>query len=153
MEKVRYKKPESVKKLEEHAFKKVKKDYPNFPYPVKPKFRDNTTNELTKCVIAAIELTGGFVERVNSTGNKIETSNGVKWVKGSSKKGTADLHCLISSISVKIEIKCKHTNDKQSEAQKQYQKEIEKAGGIYVIVRDFDGFCDWYRKFRKKHKL
>jgi hypothetical protein len=148
--KVRYKKSESIKRLEDYALKKLKEKYPNFPYHVKPTYKDNTTNALTKCVVDAIELTGGFVERVNSMGNKVKTTKGTKWVKGSSKKGTADLHCIIKTKSVKIEIKCKYTNDRQSEFQKEYQKEIEKAGGVYLIVTTFDDFYNWYRSFIKK---
>jgi hypothetical protein len=147
MQKIRYKKSDAIKRLENFAFKKQKEIHPNFPYPIKPTYKDSTTNTLTKCVFDAIELTGGFVERVNSMGNKIETNKGIKWVKGSSKKGTADLHCIIKAKSVMIEIKCKYTKDFQSEAQKEYQKQIEQAGGVYLIVRDFKDFYDWYCKF------
>lgn len=152
MQKARYKKPESVKRLEELALKKQKERYPNFPYHVKPKYSDNTTNGLTACIYDAIELTGGFVERINSMGNKIDTPNGTKWIKGSSKKGSADLHCLLKSKSVMIEIKCKYTNDKQSQEQKEYQKQIEQAGGIYIIIRDFTEFYIWYGKFLKENR-
>jgi hypothetical protein len=67
-----------------------------------------------------------------------------KWTPGQSTKGTADISATIRGRSVKIEIKQK---DKQSEAQKQYQQAIENAGGVYIIVRDFDSFVEWYEKF------
>ncbi|ARN78675.1 hypothetical protein BST97_12115 [Nonlabens spongiae] len=152
MAKTRYKKPESLKKFEDFAFKKKVEANPSFPYPVKTRYSDRDTNSLTKCVQDCIELTGGFVERVNSTGMLLKTKDGERWVKGSSRAGTSDLHALIKGVSVKIEIKCKYTNDRQSEAQKQYQRDIERAGGIYVIVRDFTEFTNWYRKFLREHK-
>jgi len=34
--------------------------------------------------------------------------------------------------------------DSQSIWQKAYQKEVEKAGGIYYIAKDFDSFYEWY---------
>jgi hypothetical protein len=48
---------------------------------------------------------------------------------------------------VKIEVKQK---DKQSEVQKQYQQSIEKAGGVYMIFRNFDDFIIWYNDFISK---
>jgi len=41
----------------------------------------------------------------------------------------------------------KYGNDVQSQAQKEYQAAIERAGGVYIIVRDFDSFVEWYEKF------
>lgn len=152
MSKVRYKKSEELKRFEEFAFKKLKERYPNFPYPVKPKYKDNTTNELTACVIDAITLTGYQAERINTTGTQITTSSGTKWIKGSSTTGSADISATIKGKSVKIEIKCEATGDRyQSEAQKKYQKQIENAGGVYIVVRNFTEFYNWYGKFLK-HK-
>jgi hypothetical protein len=67
-----------------------------------------------------------------------------KWTPGQGTKGTADISATIRGRSVKIEVKQK---DKQSEHQKNYQKQIESAGGIYKIFRDFDTFSDWYEEF------
>jgi hypothetical protein len=33
-----------------------------------------------------------------------------------------------------------------SEAQKEYQQNTERAGGIYYIAKDFDSFIEWYDK-------
>ena len=51
-------------------------------------------------------------------------------------KGSADISATIHGKSVKIEIKWGH--DRQSQAKAKYQSEIEKAGGIYLIVHTFD---------------
>lgn len=145
--KVRYNKPEAVKELEllYHEAKKTK--YKNVPenYLVFTKFRDDKTNDLTKCVIAYTRLKDHFIERVSSTGRFI---NG-KWIKGTGTNGTADLSAVIDGKSVKIEIKCRATKDRQSEAQKNYQKQIEKAGGIYLIVRDFTEYKKWLDDYGK----
>ncbi len=153
MPKIRYVKPDTVKRLEDFAFEKLKEQYPNFPYPVKQKYRDDNTNGLTRCIIDTIVLTGYQAERINSTGAQIKTSKGIKWVKGSSTAGTSDISATIEGKSVKIEVKCKATGDKyQSMAQKEYQRQIEQAGGIYVVINDFTQFYDWYRGFLKTMK-
>lgn len=148
--KKRYVKSEAIKKLEELAFDEVKKEHPNFPYPVKPKYSDNTTNGLTSCVIKYIEIRGFQAERINSIGQQIDINGAKRWVKGSSQLGTADVSATIQGRSVKIEIKCKATNDNyQSDDQKMYQKQIENAGGVYLIVRNFQDFFDWFNRKKK----
>ena len=65
-----------------------------------------------------------------------------KYIKGTGTKGSADLSATIKGRSVKIEIKW--GKDRQSQEQKEYQKHIESAGGIYYIARTFDEFIEWY---------
>jgi hypothetical protein len=112
------------------------------------KFTDKTANGLTKAVITWIKLHGYQAERINTTGRYLEGRTiGVgfyglkqvkgKFIKGSGTVGSADISATIKGKSIKIEVKMK---DKQSEAQKQYQADIEKAGGVYFIVRTFDEF-------------
>ena len=122
------------------------------------KWSDNSANALTKCVIAYITYKGGQAERISSQGQyregaKIQVGTGEiayhkqlpgKWTPGQSTKGTADISSTIRGRSVKIEIKQK---DQQSEVQKQYQAAIERAGGVYIIVRTFDEFVVWYEQF------
>ncbi|SHG34976.1 hypothetical protein SAMN05444483_10995 [Salegentibacter echinorum] len=150
-------------KLKDLKLHKLQEAYPNFPYPPIPKYSDKTSNGLTKCVIDWINLNGYQAERISSTGRKIDNTKIVtdcigrkrsigqtKWIKGSGTPGTADISSTILGRSVKIEIKCKATGDRyQSEAQKNYQKEVETAGGIYLIVRTFQGFYEWYQEFTK----
>ena len=149
-------------KLNALMMEQLKQKYPNMPEAYIPKtdWTDNSANALTKCVIAWIQFNGGQAERISSQGQyregaKIQVGSGImahtkqlpgKWTPGQSTKGTADISATIRGRSVKIEIKQK---DKQSEAQKQYQQAIENAGGVYIIVRDFDSFVVWYDKFIK----
>ena len=118
-------------------------------------WKDNSANSLTKSVIAWITYMGGQAERISSQGQyregkKIAVGEGYKqlpgkWTPGQSTKGTADISATIRGRSVKIEIK--YGRDIQSEVQKQYQASIERAGGVYIIVRTFDEFVEWYQKF------
>lgn len=145
--KTKYHKPESVKKLENLAFKAKKEAYPNFPYPVQPKYRDDSSNELTRCVIDYIRLRGFQAERVNTIGQQIQIGNKKRWVKGSSQTGSADIHATIQGRSVKIEIKCAASGDNLlRDEQKDYQKQIEAAGGVYLVVRCFDDFYNWFNR-------
>lgn len=160
--KKRYKKPESVKLLENlhYKAKKRKTSLPEYAIP-KTKFRDDTANGLTKCVIAWINLNNGQAERISNTGRYVDNTKIVtdvigrkrkigsgKWIPGTGTNGTADISATIHGRSVKIEVKI--GRDKQSQAQKKYQKQIEKSGGIYFIARDFTQFVEWYNaKFPK----
>ena len=136
-------------------------------YVPKPEFEDKTANGLTKCVIAWLKLNGHQAERISNTGRWIDNSKIVtdylgrkrklgtgKYIKGSGTNGTADVSSTISvsmpgiptklGLSVKFEIKV--GRDRQSEAQKDYQKDIEMASGQYYIVRSFDEFMNIYDK-------
>jgi len=144
MEKTKHVKSEAVKSLEELALRDLKKRYPSFPYPPKPKFNDKTSNTLTKCIITYTRLRGFFAERVNATGQQIKTGNTTRWVKGSSHVGSADVHAVIQGRAVMIEIKI--GNDFQSQAQRDYQKKIEQSGGVYLIVRTFQDYYNWFNK-------
>lgn len=135
--------------------------HPNMPpsYIPKTDWKDNSANSLTKCVIAYVQYMGGQAERISSQGQyregaKIQVGSGEiahtkqlagKWTPGQSTKGTADISATIRGRSVKIEIK--YGKDRQSDAQKQYQEMIEKAGGTYIIAKTFDDFVLWYEKF------
>ena len=139
----------------------MKRKYPNTPesYLGLSKWADNSANALTKCVIAYITFMGGQAERISSQGQyregaKIQVGTGElahhrqlpgKWTPGQSTKGTADISSTIRGRSVKIEIK--YGKDVQSQVQKEYQASIERAGGVYIIVRTFDEFVVWYNQF------
>lgn len=131
--------------------------YPNFPkqYIVTPEYNDKTANGLTKCIIEFIRLTGGQAERINCIGRiidhretftdvlgNIRTIGKVQYVKTAGQRGTADISATIQGRSVKIEVKI--GKDRQSDAQKEYQRQIEASGGLYFIAKDFEQFYTWY---------
>lgn len=120
----------------------------------RPVYSDKTANGLTKMVIDWITLNGGQAERISNMSRYIDSSKVVtnvlgqrmkigsgKFIPGAGTNGTADISAIIKGKSVKIEVKMK---DKQSEAQKKYQESVERAGGIYYIVRSFDEFMEKY---------
>lgn len=127
--------------------------HPSFPeaYFVKKKWDDKTANGLTKAITSFIQFNGYQAERINTMGVARENKRtdgkviGVTWTKGTTTAGSADISATIRGRSVKIEVKV--GKDRQSEAQKRYQESIERAGGVYLIARDFDSFVEWFDKY------
>ncbi len=163
VKKSRYIKPNSVKILETIALGKLKERYPNNPYYPKFTYTDASTNGLTKCVIDYVNFSGFQAERINSTGaikdgrktstdvlGNTRTIGSVQWIKSTTQTGTADISATIKGKSIKIEIKCEATGDRyQSTGQIEYQRQIERAGGVYLIVRNFSQFYEWFNDFVK----
>jgi hypothetical protein len=156
--KPRYQKPQAVKELEELADIANAKAHPQTPekYLAKSKYRDDTANGLTRCIIDYLHYKGWQAERINTTGVPIDkrrlvtdvlghsrTIGSVEWRKSGGTVGSADISATIQSKAVKIEVKIGH--DRQSPAQREYQRQIEQAGGLYFIARDFTSFVGWYK--------
>jgi hypothetical protein len=135
--------------------------YPNFPeYAIPSKtWSDTSANGLTKCVLDLINYEGYQAERISTQGTyvegaKIKVGENERQLKGKyiptqGTKGSADISATIRGRSVKIEIK--YGKDRQSDVQKEYQESIERAGGIYIIVRSFDEFVEWFDLFIKNN--
>lgn len=145
----------SIVKLEERLFERERAKYPNIPIYaiVKPTREDRTANGLQRCIIDFLELEGWQAERINVTGRPIFKKMNIggrevevleKWITGQGTKGSADISATIEGRSVKIEVKV--GNDFQRDEQKKYQIEIERAGGVYYIARNFETFTGWYNK-------
>lgn len=137
----------------------LRSKYPTFPEIAmpQPKYSDTTANGLTKCIKEFLNFTGHQAERIASGGRVIDnrkttvdvigrsvTVGSTKYITGTSTNGTADISSVIYGASVKIEVKI--GTDKQSDAQRIYQQNVEQAGGIYIIAKTFDGFIDDYRR-------
>ena len=152
-----YRKPEAVKQLEALADQDQQRKHPNTPakYLAPCKYRDDTANGLTKCIVDYIRLQGGQAERINTTGipqdtrqqvtdilGRTRTIGSVTWRTGGGTRGSADISATIQGRSVKIEVKI--GKDRQSDAQRQYQAAIEAAGGLYYIAKNFTEFVGWY---------
>ena len=73
--KPRYTKPQAVRELEELADIENQRKHPHTPakYLGKSKHRDDTANELTRCIIDYIEYKGGQAERINTMGIPTDT--------------------------------------------------------------------------------
>lgn len=92
---------------------------------VKP-YKDNTANELTKSIIDFINFSGGTANRINTQGQLRKIRGEMKWTHGSTRRGTADLHCVFQGRHISIEIKI--GNDKQSPDQIKEAERVRKAG-------------------------
>ena len=142
MSKPRYQKPQAVKDLEHMAYIHFRKKHPNFPvHAIAPRrYRDDTANGLTRCIVDYIRFRGGQAERINTTGVPEQRGGRIVWRKSNTTKGSADISATIAGHSVKIEVKI--GPDRQSEAQRRYQAAIERAGGLYFIAKDFTTFVE-----------
>lgn len=154
-------KSDALKELRELALTENRRQYPAFPeYAryIKP-YSDKTANSLTRAIIDFLRFNGWQAERVAVTGRYIDNSKIVtdiigmsrrigsgKWIPTSGQRGSSDLSAVIAGRSVKIELKVSE-GDRQSAAQKEYQKQVEKAGGLYWLVRSFDEFQKLYNDF------
>jgi hypothetical protein len=138
----------------------TKSRYPNVPEIALPKieYNQNSANGLTKCILEFLNLSGHQAERINTMGRMLDnrktytdvigrqkTIGSTKYIPTTGTKGSADISATINGRSVKIEVK--YGKDRQSADQKAYQEQIEKAGGIYIIAKEFDSFYDWYQQF------
>lgn len=151
-----YRKSPAVKELETIANADARQKFPEIPpeWLAPRKYRDDTANGLTRCIIHFLKFKGQQAERINNTGRLIDdqrTFNDVlgrtrtigkkKWIKSTGTRGTADISAAIVGKSVKIEVKI---SDRQSKSQKEYQQQVELAGGIYFIARTFEDFYSWF---------
>jgi hypothetical protein len=150
----------SLQHLKQLKLDEYRRQYPNVPEHAlkQPKYSDKSANGLTRCVIDWLKLNGWQAERINCMGRPIDnrkqvtdvvgrtkTIGSMTWGKSTSTKGSADISATIMGRSVKIEIK--YGKDRQSEDQKRYQEMIERSGGVYIIVRTFDQFYEWYNNY------
>ena len=153
---------EALSQLKELALADSRRRHPTLPESaryIKP-YSDKSANQLTGAIIDWLRLNGHQGERINCVGRAIDNTKiitdilgdsrhvgSVKWLPTSGQLGTADISATINingvGRSVKIEVKMK---DKQSEDQKRYQQAVERAGGLYWLVRSFDEFMELYNQ-------
>ena len=124
--------------------------------------KESGANDLTRLVIDFLEMNNYQAERISSQGQyrdgkkvvtdcigRKRTIGSGKYVKSTTTNGTADISATIKGRSVKIEIKWQ--KDTQSKDQKAYEASINKAGGIYIIIKTFDDFVDWFDYFNSTY--
>lgn len=104
--------------------------------PTMPKIA--TANGLTDYICKFLNWQGHHANRINVQGRKI----GDKWIRSSTRKGTADIHAIIKGRSVSIEIKV--GKDRPSPEQIKEQEAIRAAGGIYEFIRTPEEFLVMY---------
>lgn len=104
--------------------------------PTMPKI--TTANGLTDYICKFLNWQGHHANRINVQGRKI----GDKWIRSSTRKGTADIHAIIAGRSVSIEIKV--GKDRPSPEQLKEQEAIRAAGGIYEFIHTPEQFLMMY---------
>lgn len=106
----------------------------------------STANGLTKAIVAYIGFIGGWATRVSSAGRMLpvkvtEVTTQMKYIPGTTKKGTPDIMATYKGLSLFIEVKI--GGDKQSDVQKKVEAEVTASGGKYFISKDFQSTYQW----------
>jgi hypothetical protein len=142
--KASYRKPEAVIELEQLATNAARLKHPTLPeHALLPrKYRDDTANFLTNCIVTYVTLNGGFASRINNTGTYRAKLG--RYTPGTSRKGLADIMATYKGLSLNIEVKI--GTDIQSEHQRQVELDVNRSGGHYFIARNFTDFRNWFDK-------
>jgi hypothetical protein len=150
----------TLKELSEAERQIRRLKYPSIPESALSytKFSDKTANGLTRAIVAWFNISNGQAERISVTGRRIDCTKTfvdvvgktrqigtTQWIKPSMKVGTADISALYKlnetdRIATAFRIEVKVGRDTQRPAQVEYQKEVERAGGIYIIATSFENF-------------
>lgn len=88
--------------------------------------------DIQKTILDYLTLKGVFHYR-NNSGAFVDSQ---KHFYRFGAVGSPDIICVIDGIFVGIEVKAPH--GKQSEHQKEFQKNLEAAGGIYILAYSLD---------------
>lgn len=118
-------------------------------------FSDGSANKLTKAVLAYFEWKGIKAWRqssegrylpeqkaTNVIGQTITTRKGRFIPRNGGAVGIGDVCALIPPNARMLSIEIKYGKDRQSDVQKKFQTELEAAGGLYMIVKTWDGFME-----------
>tara|TARA_R100000458_G_C8276357_1_gene251653 strand:- start:3727 stop:4158 length:432 start_codon:yes stop_codon:yes gene_type:complete len=106
---------------------------------VKKVFKDKTANELTKTIIWDMYwVREGVAYRINN-GAVFDKKRQV-YRKGVQRKGIPDIIGIINGRFIGIEVKI--GADRQSADQKEIEKEIKEAGGVYFIAKSYDDYLN-----------
>lgn len=131
--------PKNLKELSKLADKLNAEKHPLLPPHalVKKRFKDTTANELTKTIIWDMyHVRQGVAYRINN-GAVYDVKRKV-YRKGVQRKGVPDIIGIIDGRFFGIEVKI--GKDRQSADQKEIEKEINAAGGVYLIAKSYDDY-------------
>jgi len=121
---------------------------PKYAIPL-PKLHESNSNGLTDCVRSYLVCRGFYCARVNVQGNYSQKLG--RFIHSGATRGQSDLNAIVNGQSWQIEIK--HGKDKQSEAQKNIQQQVEASGGVYLVVKSFAGFMNDYQRITNDKNL
>ena len=135
---------ESKQRYQQAHEKWFSTEYPNayrnghYTHPKMPQVAK--ANGLTNFIINYVNWMGYRATRISTTGRKI----GDKWIKGTTRRGTADISMTVNGRSAMIEVKI--GKDKASEHQLKEQERERKAGGIYEFCSTVEEFFEIFDK-------
>jgi hypothetical protein len=133
----------------EHQRKIAKSSMPA-AYVPRPRLTDKTANGLTNCIITFFDLKGIKSWRQNSTGRyqrEVRATNVIgqtitlqkgRYIPAAGGKGAGDITAVIKGIFTSIEVKI--GKDRMRESQKEFKADLEKSGGVYLVVKTWDDF-------------
>lgn len=148
--------------LKQLMIEERKRTHPNTPYYI-PNVWQTAKPEAKelKRIVAFLNLSGHYGQIMTNTGKRIDNTKIVKDVLGNYKQigsveyrpstirnGTADIMATINGQTVWIELKriYKNGRDRQSQAQIDFQRDMEAIGAKYVIVHSFEDFYEWFNR-------
>jgi hypothetical protein len=81
-------------------------------------------------------------KNVTDVVGRTKTIGSMTYIPTSGQRGSADISATIAGVSLKVEVKI--GKDRQSTYQKVYQQQIERSGGVYIIVRSMEDFLNYW---------
>lgn len=96
-----------------------------------------TTNELTNKITDYINAKGGCAVRINSAA-VYDPRLKVYRKRRESDKGVSDILVCWEGMYIAMEVKT--GKDRQNDDQKRYEARVNKAGGLYIIIKTWADF-------------
>lgn len=149
----------TLKDLQTEYYKNFTASHPTIPLHAIPSkvFRDNSANELTKTIKAFCDMRGIMCQRTGNEGRYrpgkqvVDVIGRTRLMKGTylpgQNNGQGDLCLTIKGKVHWVEVKI--GRDKQSDVQKDFEAQVKRAGGVYVVVKDWAGFYNEFKKWVK----
>ncbi len=125
-------------KKTENEIQEFREKHPLIPEYAIPKVKNkkSPTNALTADIKQYVKSIGGHAIRINSMGTYNEKLG--KYIKSGSDNGVSDLLICIKGKMICTELKL--GRDKMRPEQILFQKQIETAGGRYLITSSLESF-------------
>ena len=142
--------PKNIKELNALAKKLKAEKHPLLPphVLVHKNFKDTTANDLTKTIIWDMyHVREGVAYRINN-GAVYDRKKGA-YRAGVQRKGVPDIIGIINGRFFGIEVKI--GKDRQSAHQKEIEKEINDAGGVYFIAKSYDDYLNKIAAYDQRH--
>ena len=113
----------------------------------KKKRNTDPANKLTASIIKQIKKEGGHAFRVNVQGVRRKIKGREVWTKSSTQRGASDIQAVYKGQALYIEVKW--GDDTQSDDQKEFQNDVERAGGIYIIAETGQQWQKLWQELKK----